>query len=305
MELQFRALTLEDKEPMNKLFMEYPSRSCERCFANNYLWSEIYNLEVAYYEGSYAFRYISDEGHVTYAYPLGPIENDATIIRAMYADAKKRGEELIIDSVTPTRFAELEELFPGKFQIDYNEDYFDYVYDREKLATLTGKKYHGKRNHINKFKETYPQWRYEPMSDENREACLEMAQEWRILNGCEDDPDKEAEMCVTMNAIRNREALGLKGGVLYADDRVVAFTLGEAISHEMFCVHIEKAFADVQGAYPMINQQFVIHEAGDLPLINREEDMGEEGLRKAKESYHPVFLEKKGSVTLKDGEELA
>ena len=175
-------------------------------------------------------------------------------------------------------------------------DYADYVYETEKLATLAGKKLHGKRNHINKFKTLYPDWTYESLSDDNVEDCFQMALEWRNQNGCEDDPEKNAEMCVTLNSLRLYKELGLKGGVLKAGGRIVAFTVGEPLCDDTFVVHIEKAFPDVDGAYPMINQQFVQHECMDYKYVNREEDTGAEGLRKAKLSYKPAFLEEKGVV---------
>ena len=103
-------------------------------------------------------------------------------------------------------------------------------------------------------------------------------------------------MCVTLNSLRLFEELELKGGVLRSDGKVIAFTIGEEICEDTFVVHIEKAFADIQGAYPMINQQFVEHECMGYRYINREEDTGEEGLRKAKLSYRPVFIEEKGIV---------
>lgn len=161
---------------------------------------------------------------------------------------------------------------------------------------LWQEKLHGKRNHINKFKALYPDWSYEPLNDDNVEDCFQMALKWRNKNGCEDDPEKNAEMCVTLNSLRLYKELGLKGGVLKADGKIVAFTVGEPVSDDTFVVHIEKAFAEVDGAYPMINQQFVQHECMEYEYVNREEDTGAEGLRKAKLSYRPAFLEEKGIV---------
>ena len=170
-------------------------------------------------------------------------------------------------------------------------------YCKEKdVPSLAGKKLHGKRNHINKFKALYPDWSYEPLNDDNVEDCFQMALKWRNKNGCEDDPEKNAEMCVTLNSLRLYKELGLKGGVLKADGKIVAFTVGEPVSDDTFVVHIEKAFAEVDGAYPMINQQFVQHECMEYEYVNREEDTGAEGLRKAKLSYRPAFLEEKGIV---------
>ena len=138
------------------------------------------------------------------------------------------------------------------------------------------------------------------MDDDNVEECFQMALKWRNQNGCEEDPEKNAEMCVTLNSLRLYKELGLKGGVLKIGERIVAFTVGEPLSPDTFVVHIEKAFPDVEGAYPMINQQFVQHECMDYTYVNREEDTGAEGLRKAKLSYRPAFLEEKGVVREKE-----
>ena len=126
-----------------------------------------------------------------------------------------------------------------------------------------------------------------------------MALSWRNHNGCEDDPEKNQEMCVALNSLRLFKELHLKGGLLRVNGKVVAYTLGEPVSDDTFVVHIEKAYADIRGAYTMINQQFLEHEVKDYTYVNREEDTGDEGLRTAKLSYRPVFMVEKGIVTLK------
>ena len=198
-------------------------------------------------------------------------------------------------------FELLESWYPAKFQIEYNRDLADYVYETEKLTTLAGKKLHGKRNHINKFKENNPDWVYEPINTENAEECFQMALKWREEMQCEIDVEKRDEMCVTLNSLRLLEELKLKGGLLRAKPQgeVIAFTIGEPLNPDTFVVHIEKAYAWIQGAYPMINQQFVTHTAQGYQFVNREEDTGSEGLRKAKLSYRPAFLVQKGVVTLR------
>ena len=126
-------------------------------------------------------------------------------------------------------FAQLETWYPGRFTVEYDRDIADYVYETEKLATLAGKKLHGKRNHINKFKNLYPDWTYETLSDDNVEECFQMALKWRNQNGCEDDPEKNSEMCVTLNSLRLYKELELTGGVLKAGGKIVAFTIGEPL----------------------------------------------------------------------------
>lgn len=290
----FKRPELEDKEIISSYFEKAQSRSCERTFVNVYLWSRHYKVQYSIIEDTLVFR---DSGkNLSFTYPAGEPENVKKALEFLMEYCKEKDVPFILYNVTPHMFAQLDKWYPKKFFIEYNRDLADYVYETEKLASLAGKKLHGKRNHINKFKALYPDWSYEPLNDDNVEDCFQMALKWRNKNGCEDDPEKNAEMCVTLNSLRLYKELGLKGGVLKADGKIVAFTVGEPVSDDTFVVHIEKAFAEVDGAYPMINQQFVQHECMEYEYVNREEDTGAEGLRKAKLSYRPAFLEEKGIV---------
>lgn len=296
MDIKWKQVELSDKDLINFYYNKEPVRNCEFTFGNNYLWAPFYEIRFAVVEDRLTF--ISDEADFSVSFPQGDGPLKPTV-EALSQYFEERGKPFKMHLVSPEQFQMLEELYPGKFNVVYNRDSADYVYETEKLAALSGKKLHGKRNHINKFKETYPDWSYENITPDNEGECMELAKQWRILNGCDTNPEKSEEWCVTMNAIRYRETLGLKGGLIRAGGRVVAFSLGEPCGEDMFVVHIEKAYADVQGAYPMINQQFVLHEAMDYKYVNREEDTGSEGLRKAKLSYYPVFMMEKGLVTLK------
>ncbi len=295
-EIQFKRAELEDKEIISHYFKHHTSRSCERTFVNVFLWSRQYPVKWAIIEDALVFK-SEDEKHVSFAFPAGEDENVKRAIEVMKRYSEERGYPFTMYNITPDNFAKLEQWYPGRFEVEYERDDADYVYESEKLATLSGKKLHGKRNHVNKFKAMYEdRWCYESMTKDNLEECFQMALKWRNENGCEEDEEKNAEMCVTLNSLRLFEELGLVGGVLKIDGKVVAFTIGEPICSDTFVVHIEKAFADIPGAYPMINQQFVEHECTDYQYVNREEDTGAEGLRKAKLSYRPVFLVEKGSV---------
>ena len=226
------------------------------------------------------------------------------VIPDLIRDAQEAGKPFCLYGITREHFEQIEQWFPGQFTCEYNRDEADYVYETEKLATLSGKKLHSKRNHINKFKQVYEgRWEYEKLTEDQVEDCFQMAMRWRNENECEEDDEKNQEMCVTMNSLRLLKELHLIGGVLKIDGEIVAFTIGEAVNDDTFVVHIEKAFAEVDGAYTMINQQFVEHELlGKYQYVNREDDVGMEGLRKAKMSYHPVFMIEKGYVTPKDTE---
>ncbi|MCH5280753.1 MAG: DUF2156 domain-containing protein [Lachnospiraceae bacterium] len=293
-EFQWKKITKEEQELFKEFYEKEQSRSCEHSFANNLLWSPFYGTKYCVSDDNLLF--CSGGDRLSVSFPIGKGDVKLTIQKLMDY-FKEQDKPFCMHMVTPEQFQLMEELFPGKFQIEYDRDVADYIYESEKLISLAGKKLHGKRNHINRFLTDYPDYQYESITAENKEECLEMANEWRIQNGCDEDPDKKKEYCVTLNALEMLEELNLTGGLIRAGGRVVAFSIGEPLSHDTYVVHIEKAFADVQGAYPIINQQFVIHEASQYTYINREEDTGADGLRQAKLSYHPVFMQEKGVVT--------
>lgn len=294
-DIQFRRTELEDRELMHTYFTKYPSRNCERTFANALLWSRHYPVGFAILENTLVFQ-TTMFGGVAYTYPVGAPDDVKKALDYLKAYVEERNLPFILYMVSAEQFEQLEAWYPGRFEITYDRDSADYIYETEKLASLSGKKLHAKRNHINKFKATHEDWSYESMTEDNLEECFQMALKWRKDNECDEDEEKNAEMCVTLNALRLFRELELIGGVLRVSGEIVAFTIGEPLTEDTFVVHIEKAFADVQGAYPMINQQFVEHECMQYQYINREEDTGAEGLRKAKLSYRPAFLQEKGIV---------
>ena len=221
--------------------------------------------------------------------------------------AEEENQPLRMHCILEEEFQMIEQWYPGIYQMTLRRQDSDYIYLREKLATLSGKKLHSKRNHINRFIENYTDWKYESITAVNEDECAKMAMRW-CLENCADEEnnwehDKIDESKLVVYAIRHRDELGMKGGALRAGGRIVAITLGEELTKDTFVVHFEKAFSDVQGAYPMINREFVRNELEQYTYVNREEDLGEEGLRKAKLSYRPERLLDKGIITMKKQEE--
>ena len=266
------------------------SRSCDMSFAAIYLWRGFYNLEYAECEDMIVFR--SNEEETSFSLPLGAGDPKKALDRVLEY-CREEGIPPVFHSISREMEQYLNEQYPGQFRVEFDRDIADYIYETQALIELKGRKYHGKKNHINKFSKMYD-WSYEAITPENTQECLDMLKKWKAQNCATEDLEKHAEICVSEASLREREFLGLTGGLLRVDGQVVAFTVGEQIHPDTFCVHIEKAFADIQGAYSMINQQFLIHEAADCKYVNREDDVGDPGLRKAKLSYHPAFLEEKG-----------
>lgn len=294
MKLEFRQVKLEDKELIDSYIKKQNSKNCSISFANIYLWEPHYKVTYTEVEDMLVFRSNGDQP--SFSYPIGGSDVKKSI-DFMMEYCKEMNLEFKMYGVTEEQFSVIEELYPGQFQVEYSRDEANYVYEIEKLINLSGKKYHGKKNHINKFKRLYPDWRYEDITDENLEECIEMAYGWRKENDCDTDELKKVEFCVSLNALKKLKELDLIGGLIRAEGKVVAITVGEPLTHDTFVIHIEKAYADVDGAYPMINREFLAHHAADYMYVNREEDTGAEGLRKAKLSYKPVFMVESGYVT--------
>ena len=288
--LEFHRIELSDQEWIAPLLAAGNLRGCEYTFSNNYIYRKIYRSDVARMDGYYIARSGRDPESPSYMYPAGS-GDIRPVIEAMAADAKAMGRPFMMHGVQAQPKAELERLFPGRFQFEEKRESFDYIYETEKLATLSGKKLHSKRNFINRFLQEYEgRWSYEPITQDNLDACWEMNERWCEQNGCGQDPSLAEESCAVRNCFNNFTALGLQGGLLRADGEIVAYTMGRPLNSDTFIVHIEKAFSQVAGAYPMINQQFVQHNCMGFRYVNREEDTGDEGLRKAKLSYKPAIL---------------
>lgn len=288
--MEFQPVEAKDKEKIEGYLRQIHSRSCDLAFASIYLWRNHYQMEFAECENMIIFK--SNEERTSFSFPVGAAD-PAKAIETLENYCEENNIPLIFHSVSREIEEYLNQHFPGKYEIEFDRDLSDYVYETQALIELKGKKYHGKKNHINKFKKTYD-WAYEKITPENVSECIDMLYKWKIDNCDPDDLEKHAEICVSEHALKEMEFLGLKGGLIRADGQVVAFTVGEKIHPDTFCVHIEKAYADVQGAYSIINQEFLIHEAADCKYVNREDDVGNPGLRKAKLSYHPAFMVEKG-----------
>ena len=284
--LDFKAPHITDRQWVSQLMNSTRRESCEYCFGNIFIWSPIYSTHIARFEDFFLTAGVDSDG--IYCFPMGHGDLKKAI-EALRADARERGRQLRFFGVTEADKQSLEAVCPGEFLYEPDRDFFDYIYARNDLVTLAGKKYHAKRNHIAAF-ERNENYTYEVISPSNIADCIAMDAIWKTENLDKNPSELENEQQALMRAFEYYEPLGMRGALLRVDGEVVAFTLGEAMGSHMFCTHFEKAFAHVRGAYPMINREFAARSLSEFPLINREEDTGDEGLRKAKLSYHPVKL---------------
>ena len=297
MDLQFREITLEDKAWIDPLLAMGARGSLEYNFTTTYVWRNVYCFRIARMNDYFLLRAGTDEPSYLFPAGSGPLE---PVILALQEDARKFGVPLTFNTVLPDAKAWLERTYPGKFTFEYWRDGADYVYETQALATLAGRKLAAKRNHIHRFLDGHPDWQYEPITADNLEDVGKMNHLWCVENGCAENLGISDEYCAVVSAIHHFDELKLSGGLIRSEGKVIAFSIGDPLSEDTFLVHFEKAFADIQGAYPMINQQFVQHNCMNYAFVNREEDAGIEGLRRAKESYHPLRLVEKYVATCKE-----
>lgn len=286
--LTFRELQLSDKPWVDELLSYSDFKGCEYTFGNNYVWKDIYDITVCRYNDFYIVK--NKNG---FMFPAGK-GNIVELIDVLKQDCAERGEHLFFNTASKRSADLMKELFAEEVLITPRRDYFDYIYNYCDLATLVGKKYHSKRNFINRFSEY--NWSYEAVDENNISDCHKMMDEWYVENDCENDADKKDEASIVRLSLDNFAALDYTGGLLRVDGKCVAFTFGEKRTDDCFVVHVEKALRQYNGAYPMINKEFICHLSSEFLYINREEDTGSENLRKAKLSYHPAFMEEKFSI---------
>ena len=287
MDLEFSKLDLNRQKEYRQCLAGCPQLlTSDFSFANVYGWAEHYGLEWAFHNGLCFIRQTKPEP--IYWAPIGPWD---------HYEWEKCG--VMHEKHTFTRVPEaLTRLwsitFGNKILIEENRDHWDYVYSVKELIELKGKKFHKKKNLLNQFKKNYL-YQYEPMSSECVEEVLEMQDEWYKWYE-ENNPSAalKAENHAITRVLHNIDQIdGLMGATLRVENKVIAYTVAEPLSKDSVVIHFEKGDIRYKGVYQAINQMFLENGAAEYTNVNREQDLGDEGLRKAKLSYNPSFFLKK------------
>lgn len=287
--MDYKDLTLSDKALIVPLILPTDRRNCDLSWSNLCSWHFLYNTAYTLLDNNTVlFRFHMGE-ELVYLMPVGSGDL-LRALRLMLEECREEGRPFVVYGVCEEYLPLFETLLPGQVDCSANRDYSDYLYLRTSLSTLSGKALQPKRNHINKFLRTYPDWEYAPIRPENIGECLELEQAWCVANGCEHNEGLGQERRAVIYGLQHFSELGLSGGLLRVAGRIVAFTFGMPINHDTFGLHVEKADSSVEGAYAMINREFARRIPEQYTYINREEDLGLEGLRKAKLSYHPAIV---------------
>ena len=252
--ITFRPIELEDKVRVQRYTLDSTRRNCDLSFVNLYSWRFLYLTQLAEKDGFLLFRFYVDN-ELAYLMPVGQGDIKA-IVGELMADADRQGAPFRLLGVCADMCDELEQAFPGRFTFTSDRDYSDYIYLRSDLATLHGKKFQAKRNHINRFRSLYPDYEYRPLTPELIPECLRLESQWCKANDCAENEALQNERRSMTAALQAMEHLDVTGGVLHVGGKIVAFTFGAPINHETFDTCVEKADTEIEGAYTMINYEF-------------------------------------------------
>ena len=293
--LNFKKITLEDIPVLKSYFEAYPNRQCDRTAGAIAMWRDVYYNYYAITDGTIILSSKPD-GEYSFSYPIGKEPQKA--IKELEAFCKEFSIPMRFFGVSTEERDNLLSLYPeSEFHSD--RDRFDYLYEKNAILTLIGKKYSTQRNHINKFKKLYTDWNFEEITAQNIPEIIEFTKGF-TFNSSEKDEDANKELELCCEVLENYDAFGMFGGALRVNGKIAGYSIGEIIGDTLFC-HIEKADISYHGAYQMVTNQFLrmYAENDEVKFVNREDDCGDEGLRKSKLSYNPVELIEKTEVKIK------
>jgi len=285
----FRDFSISDKEKIQKYTFAANFCGCDLAFANLFIWKFYFRTQIAENEGFLFIRYWYND-KLYFMLPLGngDLKKAVSLIEK---NARDEGKPFRLQGLTPKMCEKLELVLPEKFEYISNRGYSDYIYLREELATLLGKKFQPKRNHINQFLRAFPNYEFLKITPEIVPQCIDLERIWENRHNSENESQsRKVERTAITTALENFDELGLQGGALKVNGKIVAFTYGSPINSTVFDIACEKADTEIIGVYAMINNLFAKSIPENFVYINREEDLGIEGLRKAKLSYQPYAI---------------
>lgn len=289
--LDFKSVKLDDitwyRELADKANEVQPRLNLDAPFAVNYIWRKRYGVKICRFEDFILKAYFRKDGTISFTFPYG-VGDVNKALRAIDAYAGENNIPVLWGGLSAEQTEIINDCFGGRFSFASCRDYSEYIYESEKLAALPGRKLHSKRNHLKRFETNYS-YSFEPITPENKEEAYNVAQQWcaeSSSDGCADD----SEFCAIRDSVDNFDILGLEGAIIRIDGKAVAMTMGEPVSKAAFVTHFEKALPGYDGLYTAINCYFARTLKDRYKYINREEDLGIEGLRKAKLSYRPDIL---------------
>ncbi|WP_066387727.1 DUF2156 domain-containing protein [Helicobacter himalayensis] len=302
--MDFCKIELKDKEIFDKYLTQDNLALSDINFTNCYMWRYAREISFAEVAGNLIIKTQYPNQAPYIFYPIGDGDKRASL-DSVLQEFKAQNLNLQIRALNKEQASELGQFYPHAKPVA-NRDKFDYIYNVSELIALSGRKYHKKKNHLNYFLQEYAHFAYEAIDSSNITQLLAVNNAWFEANPNKSEGLKFENLGIN-DALNSFEALGLKGGLIRVDSQIIAFSFGEVIpctlsyegvSGDMAVMHIEKADSQFRGIFQAINQQVLEHCFAQCAWVNREEDLGIEGLRKAKLSYQPTLLLEKFEVVL-------
>ncbi|MGE5627736.1 MAG: DUF2156 domain-containing protein [Solirubrobacterales bacterium] len=292
--LKFKPLTLDDRYIFKKYIVPYNFETCEYSFANLVMWKNACEVQYTILNGVLIIKKIDFDGSSHFMQPLNyKKENLKEIVEILYKYKEENQMDYLFKDAETTFIHDFIEVFKDKYEVEEDRDNFDYIYESEKLINLSGKLLHKKKNHLNYFINNIEHLDVDLTQDLTK-SCILAAKEWCYKNFCRGYLLSELKSIEEL--LINKECLNLIGMAVYINDKISAFTLGEIVNKNMAIIHVEKADSEIRGLYNYINKTFVERYLKHIPYINREQDLGIEGLRAAKLSYSPFGFAKKYKI---------
>lgn len=284
--MDFKKITINDKNLFGKYAAKLGQTDSESSFTTTFLWKDYFESQYFLYGDTLTVISGKSISVPFHTFPLGDGDVKQTLMLLRDFFLSRYGTYIIRGLTDKTKLL-LEQTAPGMFEFEEKRAMGDYVYATSDLISLSGKKYHAKRNHLNRFLSSY-NWKYSKIDETNIQSCADFVKRITL----ERNPDPTHEVNAMNLLFDNYRELGVTGACITVDDCIAAVSVGERL-RDTALIQVEKADTGFEGAYAAINQMFLKNEFSDCPFVNREEDMGNEGLRKAKMSYHPAFIYKK------------
>lgn len=277
----YKELTLNDRDKYLDVYNHEDYPHSQHCFTTIYIWRRLLKTTFDIIDGNFCTVNRRRNGSAFFSFPTGSGDTNASLDK-LFSDF---GTDSSLMCVTADMIKKINA--DEKFDITEARYNFDYVYETQKLISLSGKKLHAKKNHLNKFLSAYPNYSFEPVCKSNLADCMLLTDMWFDRKYEVKNDYAKAEYDSIRDLLSNMDTLECKGLILYVNGTPAAYSVGEYLSPETAVIHIEKADTAFDGSYAMINNLMAKHVFSDTQFINREEDMDIESLRKAKLSYRP------------------
>jgi hypothetical protein len=287
---EFQEVDLSLKPVVRELLLHFPLEGSEYTFTNIFAFRLAYEFELSLLRGNLIIK--RNKEPISFYSPVGNSHIRETI-KELFGYLNNISDDAYIERVPESLVKEY--LVSRDFIVNEDRDNFDYLYTVQELIELKGRKFHDKKNRVNRFRADY-EYEYLALTPDRIEECIEFEHYWCEVKDCGKYPGLEKERCAILELLNNFESLDIKGAIIKTGGKIAALTLGEKISSDTFVIHVEKAHSHIPGLYQVINQEFLVHEAGDCRYVNREQDLGIKGLRNAKMSYNPSGFVRKYRV---------